>query len=469
MVEALRALNRFGLGARPGERGRIGDPRAWLLSQLTAGPPGLATPLPTAAEISSTMIEIRRAGAGGTEEERARARQQLNQLSRQEQRAALESRLRTDRPFVERLVAFWSNHLCVSSQGNAQVTVLAGSYEREVIRPHVLGRFEDMVLASARHPAMLMYLDNYLSIGPNSPAVQRGRPAQRNRRGLNENYARELLELHTIGVDGGYTQDDVIELARALTGWTLTGAPGSPVQTAMAAAGAAGPLRQPVRPEGPIEFVFVDLLHEPGVRTLLGRSYPQPGQAQAEAMIRDLCRSPAAARFVATKLVTHFVSDDPPASAVDRIADVFESTGGDLRAVSAALVELPEAWSEDSRKFRTPQDWLIAVLRALDVPGMEDGIPALLVQLRQPLWAPPSPKGYGDTTREWSDAASLLNRAELARSLARRPRLRTDPRVLAEVIDLPASDPTHEMLADTSIPVDERMALVLAGPAFQWR
>jgi len=464
MDARLRALNRFGLGARPGERDRVGDPRDWLKAQLAGGAPELSTAPVTGKEISDALLALQRAGAGGTDQERAEARQRLARIAAEEQRAALTERIQSERPFVERLVAFWSNHLCVSGFAKAPVAVLAGSYERDVIRRHVLGRFEDMVLASARHPAMLLYLDNYLSIGPDSPAARRGPRRQGARRGLNENYARELLELHTLGVDGGYTQEDVIELARALTGWTVTGVRGP------AATGLRRAAQQPQQASGTVEFVFHELLHEPGVRTLLGRRYPQSGAAQAEAMIRDLCHHPAAARFVATKLVTHFVSDEPPAAAVDRIAGVFMRSEGDLRAVSEALVDLPEAWEAETRKFRTPQDWVVAALRALEVPEATNGLPPALRQLRQPLWSPPSPKGYGDTTQEWADPDSLLNRAELARSLARRiARRRVDPRRLADVVDVPPSDPLHALLADTSIPADERIALLLASPAFQWR
>ena len=194
-------------------------------------------------------------------------------------------------------------------------------------------------------------------------------------------------------------------------------------------------------------------------------------------MIRALVRHPSTARFVATKLVTHFVSDAPPAAAVDRIARVFRDTDGDLRAVSAALVDLPEGWSDAARKFRTPQDWLIAVLRAFEAVEVSDTAMPLLRQLRHPLWSPQAPKGFGDTTQEWADPDSLLNRAELARTIARRLRpstlargaQRIDPRILLDVVDVPAGDPLHALLADASIAPDERIALALAGPAFQWR
>jgi uncharacterized protein (DUF1800 family) len=192
--------------------------------------------------------------------------------------------------------------------------------------------------------------------------------------------------------------------------------------------------------------------------------------AEGERAIRALCRHPSTARFVARKLVTHFVSDEPPASAVSRLERVFLRTGGDLALVARELVVLPEAWSGTARKFRTPQDWLVAALRVADARQVGEPLLLALRQLRQPLWSPPSPKGYGDTTGEWADPDSLLNRAELARTLTRRLAGRAiEPPRLLEVMDLSAGDPLRGLLADRSIPAPERVAIALAGPAFQWR
>src|SRR5687767_2535068 len=218
----LRALNRFGLGARVGEKDRIGDPKRWLNGQLAGGAPMLAVPEGAAHdEIVDALRQFRMAGQQDNQA-RQEARRRLVRIAASEQRGLLTQRITSERPFVERLVAFWSNHLCVSVTAKIQVAPLAGAYEREVIRPHALGKFEEMVLASARNPAMLYYLDNFQSIGPNSASAQRGQRGQR-QRGLNENYAREFLELHTLGVNGGYTQNDVLQLARLLTGWTISG------------------------------------------------------------------------------------------------------------------------------------------------------------------------------------------------------------------------------------------------------
>jgi len=198
--------------------------------------------------------------------------------------------------------------------------------------------------------------------------------------------------------------------------------------------------------------------------------YGENGVMEGERAIKALCAHPSTARFVARKLATHFVSDDPPDAAVSRLADVFRSTHGDLRAVAEALIDLPEAWQEDRRKFRTPQDWMIAVHRALGATVVRENVGPVLRQLRQPLWGPAAPKGYGDTVQEWADPDSLLNRGELSRTLARLPLLRNvDPRSLLEVVDVPAGSPLVAMISDPSIARDERVALGLAGPAFQWR
>lgn len=456
MDAKLHALNRFGLGARRSDRRDISDPQGWLREQLEGQPPALNSPaVASGAAISDAIRSFRQAGQGG-QQQRQLARRRLVEIAAAEARGALTERITSERPFVERLVMFWSNHLCVSAAAKVLVMPLAGSYEREAIRPHVLGRFEDMVLASAKHPAMLVYLDNFQSIGPSSRAAMLARRA-RGARGLNENYARELLELHTLGVNGGYTQQDVQELAKILTGWTVSGL------------AAAGGRRMSRGGDAPFGFAYEELLHEPGARTVLGVRYRDEGVAQGERAIRDFCRHPSTAQFVATKLVTHFVGDDPPPAAVAKITRVFRESQGDLRAVSRGLIDVPEAWSAEARKFRTPQEWFVAVLRAFDVVAVNETMIGVLRQLRQPLWSPQAPKGFGDSMQEWADPDSLLNRAELARTLARRLDVREDPRMLLDVVEVADRDPLRKLLSDSSIPAADRMALGIAAPAFQWR
>jgi uncharacterized protein (DUF1800 family) len=458
LSENLRALNRFGLGARPGEPGTLSDAREWLERQLVGLPPAL-TGAPGPAETDDvwpSLATLRTARRDRDQEAVRAARQRIVEVASLEAQAALTERVASERPFVERLVAFWSNHLCVSAGAKLVVAPLAGRYEREAIRPRVLGRFEDLVLASARHPAMLLYLDNAQSVGPGS---RLGRVTARRSdapRGLNENYARELLELHTLGVDGGYTQEDVIELARLLTGWTV--------------AGLRGPGRRAgLGPTTP-GFEFVPATHEPGAKTVLGVRYQEGGAEEANAAIRDLCRHPATARHVAGKLVRHFVADDPPPADVERVATVFRDTGGDLREVARSVVYLESAWDASNRKFRTPQDWLVAALRAFGARKLTAQLAGALRDLRQPLWAPPAPKGYGDTRDEWADPDALMNRAELARTIGRRiGRADSDPTRLLDVVEVDAASPLPVLLGDRTIDVGERIALALAGPDFQWR
>ena len=414
----------------------------------------------------------------GDEQQRREARRRVVEIANSEVHAALTARVTSDRPFVERLVAFWSNHLCVSTGAKILVAPLAGSYERDVIRAHVLGRFEDMVLASAKHPAMLTYLDNFQSVGPTSRGARAGQRGGGNgqRRGLNENYARELLELHTLGVNGGYTQQDVQELAKILTGWTIDGVGGPGARLLQASQqrrrGQRGQAAPP-RPQanGPIGFAFQELLHEPGSKTVLRERYSEAGVNEGERVIRALCRHPSTAQFVATKLVTHFVSDEPPAAAVERVARVFTSSDGDLKAVARALVDEPEAWREDTRKFRTPQDWFVAVLRAF---------------------------GAGDASAERTGGAATAATAVLvargAERIRRRPagvgrsRFAPQPR-RAGPHDLETAGDAADSTRDRSltswtcrrgtrctdcwrtppISAPERIALAVAGPAFQWR
>ncbi|MEX2182224.1 MAG: DUF1800 domain-containing protein [Gemmatimonadaceae bacterium] len=460
MSSSLRALNRFGLGARPGEADRLGDPRGWLLGQLAGAPPARSVPAGAAsAEIEASLSAFRRLQRSEDRAARAAARRRLVLIAVAESASTLEMRATSERPFAERLIAFWGDHLCVSVGSRLLVGPLAGSYERDVIRANALGTFEAMVLASARHPAMLVYLDNAQSVGPRSQAAQRA--SGRRELGLNENYARELLELHTLGVGGGYTQADVTELARLLTGWTTDG----------------------IAARGVPAFRFVAIRNEPGRKTILGERYGE-GEREGERAIRAFCRHPATAKHIATKLATHFVADTPPASAVARLEQVFRESGGDLRELARALVALPECWDERNVKFRAPQDWLVAVMRAAGARQAGENLLNVLRQLRQPMWSPQSPKGFGDLQREWADPDSLLNRAELARTIARRAGNAAPgaargmaargvgisaaaPRALATVV--PDDAALAALLADDEIPAAERAAIAFASPAFQWR
>lgn len=344
----------------------------------------------------------------------------------------------------ERLVHFWSNHFCVSVAKGSFVRSFAGNFEREAIRPYVFGRFEDMLVAVASHPAMLTFLDNQQSIGPNSPA------GKRRGRGLNENLAREILELHTLGVNGGYTQEDVTNLARILTGWTYAGADG--------------------RLGFPGTFVFNVGLHEPGMHVLLKKEYAAAGVDQGRQALVDLARHPATAQHIALKLARHFVADVPPSSLVEKLARVFRSSGGHLAAVSKALVEANEAWNAEPTKIRTPQEFMYAAFRALGLRPAYGQIAGPLAATGQPLWQPPGPNGFADTEAAWATAEGMKTRIDVAAGWGRQAAGSiADPRQLTHDIFGPlASADTRQAVARAESK-QQAIAIMLMSPEFQRR
>jgi uncharacterized protein (DUF1800 family) len=417
---AAVATNRFGLGAHPGEIDRIADdPRGALRSQLQGGAPLLqnaalpdtATVLTRAAEIRAERREHRR------EDERANASssvlpaadQKLVGLFRglyiDDVVARMQAAVQSDRSFVERLVHFWSNHFAVSVDKQL-VFGVAGAFEREAIRPHVLGSFQDLLMAVEQHPAMLLYLDNYQSVGPDSSFARirsRQAIAQKQKVGINENLAREILELHTLGVDGGYSQTDVTEFAKVITGWSIGGGEGR------------------LRGGQPGQFYFREGLHEPGARTVLGKRYDDAGMAQGVAVLHDLAQSRATAHHVATKLARHFIADDPPPAAIDRLSKVFLSSGGDLPSVYRALIDLPEAWAQPLSKFKTPSDYIYSSYRALELP-VKDGPRAIapFELLGQRTYSPGSPAGWPDRAADWDGSSAIMKRLEWADQVGQR-------------------------------------------------
>jgi uncharacterized protein (DUF1800 family) len=346
--------------------------------------------------------------------------------------------------FVERLVHFWSNHFCVSAAKGGLVRAAAGSFEREAIRPHVLGRFADMLKAVESHPAMLAYLDNAQSFGPHSPAGERGR------RGLNENLAREILELHTLGVHGGYSQADVTSLARIITGWTF--------------AGAAGRIGEPG------SFVFFPLAHEPGDFTLLGKVYKAGGLEQGEAALADLARHPSTARHIATKFARHFVADEPPGGLVDRLAKVFRDTDGDLNSLANSLIDADEAWSAPLSKMRTPEQFLLAAIRAVDrMPDDPGAVLGPLYVMGMPLWQPPGPNGWPDTVAAWASPEGMKLRLDVSAAIAARVKELVNPSdVLESIAGEAASAETRQAIARAESR-QQGLALLLMSPEFQWR
>ncbi len=458
-MSAAIALNRFGLGARPDEPVPA-DPAGWLLGQLERWdplPPAWAAQPRSEAALLAWVDEQRLARQQPDPQARAAAQQAARREARDRYLAASAARLQcaldTPTPFVERLVHFWANHFAVSVE-KGPVLGLAGAFEADAIRPHVLGRYEDLLGAAVRHPAMLLFLDQAQSTGPNSPGGLRSAAQGQGRaRGLNENLAREILELHTLGVRGGYTQADVGELARALTGWSVR-----------------GPQDPPGSVPGPHGFLWRPGLHEPGTRVVTGRSYPQEGEAQSLAILRELAVAPATATHLATKLARHFVADDPPPALVRRLADAWLRSGGDLAVVARTLVGAREAWAPSAARFKSPWDWAVSSLRALgrrELPPAQ--VATLLDQLGQPVWRPGSPAGWDDVDAAWAAPDALLRRVEVATRLATQAGQAVDARALAPRL-LPGgvSAATTTQLARADSPATA-LVLLLVSPEFMRR
>jgi uncharacterized protein (DUF1800 family) len=466
MVDAaVIAANRFGLGARPGELGAVAaDPRAWLAAQVAGDrpPPPETGSLPSSAQAYAALAEgqaARRDSSGQpTADAAARiaanVRQRLVPLYLDQVAARYRVATRTPEPFRERLVHFWANHFAVSAD-KLPVIALAGTLENEAIRPNIGRRFADLLLAVESHPAMILYLDNQASIGPHSRLATRAsaRAGKSGRKfDINENLAREILELHTLGVDGGYTQDDVTGFALALTGWSIGGG------------------RGPLAAAKPGEFEFRLAIHEPGERTVLGRRYAGDGVGQPRAILEDLARHPATARHVATRLVRHFVADDPPAAAVERIARVFLDSGGDLPTVHRALVDLPDAWDPPAPKFKTPHDLVVSTFRMLDfVPAEPRQVAAPFELLGQRPWSPGSPAGWPDTADGWDGPDALLRRIEWASAVGERTGSRLQPLALgAQALGASLTERTRVAVARAASAA-QGVTLLLASPEFQRR
>ena len=429
-VAAFIAANRFGLGAAPGELDAIerDGPKERLLAQIDGPDPAVQRALAALPSSASALGEIfeMRVEEGDKSDRKAAIRDRYTA----EQAVHLSAAASSERPLYERLVAFWTNHLSISLQ-RKEVTGLVASYEREAIRAHMGGRFVEMLGASASHPAMLAYLDNGRSIGPRSIA------GMRTGKGLNENYARELLELHTLGVDGGYTQQDVTELARLLTGYSVS----------RGGRGEAGPIYRSSR-------------HEPGDVVILGQRYGSAGD-----LLEDLSVHPSTARHIARKLVRAFVSDDPPPRAVEEIESVWRETRGDLPSVHRALVSLPEAWQSPLSKAKSPWDLVMSTARMLQ---STDGILMLasLKELGQLPGDAPTPQGWPDTEVSWLGPGSLVDRIVWAQRVSLVSPAEALP-LATDVLGPVLSSSTRRALA--RVHPRRALALLIASPEFQRR
>lgn len=467
------AANRFGFGARPGDLQRLGkNGRDALLQQLRAPAPLIDEALPASHELLAKVIAEREAlrgararpatpgqpamdpsqtaPAGGV----VRAAKALREIYQPAYVGDVGARTRAaisrQDDFLERMVHFWSNHFAVSVDKQA-VLGLAGAMEREAIRPHVLGNFADMLLAVEQHPAMLLYLDNQQSIGPNSQ-VARQASRRGNELGLNENLGREILELHTLGVDGKYTQDDVQALAAMITGWSIGGDAGR------------------MRGGEPGRFFFREAFHEPGARALLGKEYAENGIRQGEAALRDLAVNPHTARHLAVKLSRHFVADEPPPELIDRLARAYLKADGDLPATYRALIESPEPWRAPLTKFKTPTEYVLSAYRALSLPfGTTMADLRVFELLGQRNFQPGSPAGWPDRSADWDGSAALLKRLEWAQGLGQRlGSSRNAQQVAAASLGASLSGGTREAIARAQDGA-QALALLLASPEFMRR
>ena len=347
--------------------------------------------------------------------------------------------------FVERLVAFWTNHFAISVAKSGLARLMIGAFEREAIRPNIFGPFAGLLRAVEQHPLMLHYLDNQQSIGPNSRSGQNGK------RGLNENLAREIMELHTMGVGTGYQQTDVTHLAAILTGWTIAGRDG--------------------RNGTPGTFAFLPNNHEPGPQTLLEKVYADAGVGQGEQALEDLAHQPATAGFIATKLARHFVADAPPPALVNKLRTTFLKTNGDLAAVTNALLDADEAWHTPLSKMRSPTDYVLAATRLFGrMPEEPGAILGSLAQLGQPLWTPPGPNGFPDVASAWMSPEGMKLRLDLAAQMGQRlQNLPINPSdLLNDALGPAVSSQTRETVARAESK-QQGFALLLMSPEFQRR
>ncbi len=465
-VRTVIAANRFGLGARPGDLEVVDrNPESWLLDQLR-GPPRMPQDIRDLPHSSIVLIDVqalrreqrqRRKSMEGDSPDMAPV-QKYGKVARGHFMDQVSARYRTaavsDYPFYERLVHFWSNHFAISVDKQPLPTI-TGLFENEAIRPNVAGKFVDMLLAVEQHPAMILYLDNQRSIGPNSQVGKRANRRNRQRNvGLNENLAREILELHTLGVNGGYTQKDVTTFAKVITGWSIGGMNES------------GRFSEGV----PGKFEFREAIHEPGTKTVLGNQYKQSGVSQGEAVLRELAAHPSTATFLATKLARHFVADEPPLTLVDEMADTYLESGGDLSAVYGTLIQADEPWREIHAKYKTPHEFVISTFRAFDhVPRDGRFVVQALDLMGQSVFKPGSPEGWPDTAQQWGGADGLYKRIEWCNTVARAVGSKARPADLGDAILGPAMQPhTRKSIARAESGV-QGLTLLLASPEFQRR
>ena len=360
---------------------------------------------------SLSAAELAQFGEGLTPQQKeifAAMQNSTRMVGAEEMQVRLLRDIYSERQLEAVMTDFWLNHFNVYVRKNQNEPYLIPAYERETIRPHALGKFEDLLVATAKSPAMLMYLDNWQSIGPDSPAARQGPALARfarnpqvkaaaKDRGLNENYGRELMELHTLGVNGGYTQADVTEVAKVFTGWTID---------------------QPARGG---EFQFDERKHEPGTKVVLGQKIKENGMNEGLEVLHMLATSPATAKFISTKLAVRFVSDDPPPALVDRMTQAFLSSDGDIKTVLRTMFESPEFWMPDAEraKVKTPLEFVTSAVRASGATVANSmALVVALDRLGMPLYGMQTPNGYSWQSEPWVSTGALVSRMNFALVMA---------------------------------------------------
>ncbi|GBR17039.1 MULTISPECIES: DUF1800 domain-containing protein [Asaia] len=438
-MQGIQVENRFGWGARPGET-RTTPWRDWLAAQLGPDDPTRFTGV---GDCADGLIALRT-----QRENKLRGNPLVKPILQAELATQSAALLSTEQPFRDRLAWFWFNHFTVS-QKQDRVKGVVGAYMREAIRPHLTGRFVDLLMAVMRHPAMLLYLDNTGSVGPDSPA------GLRQHRGLNENLARECLELHTVSPAAGYSQSDVTSFAAILTGWGVD-----------------------MKAERP-GFHFAPRAHQPGEKMLLGQRFPQ-GEEGGLAALDFLGTHPATYRHIATQMVRHFLTDMPSATQIAPVFDALNQTQGSLRAASLALIDLPGAAAPGATmgKLRSPMEFVMAVLRASGAtpeampPDTPHNPTRILVSgcaaLGQPLWTAPMPNGWSDAAAEWSAPADLLARTDWAYRYAATLRDR-DPMAIAHAALGGSLRPETQLAMHRAGSRQDALTLLFSSPEFQRR
>ena len=443
---AVLGAIRFGYG--PAGNPSAGDPEALLASVHAPDRMARRHPVTDLKGAIALGKQYRAAGRGNDELARREIRRALLQAFGDGAMAALARIADSDTPFFERLTWFWADHFTATPR-NPAMRALAPDYIDRAIRPHVAGRFSDMLFAAVTHPFMLVYLDQVASIGPNSPV------GQRRGLGLNENLAREVLELHTLGVGGPYGQDDVRQLAELLTGLSATLEDG---------------------------FIFRSRIAEPGAETVLGKSYGggRATLSDIRAVLEDLAQHPATAAHVSRKLAVHFVSDTPDPALVSAMVSAWRETDGDLRAVAAAMLGHPAAWAPERTKARQPFDFIAAAIRAFGAPGgMLTDLPARermafvgrpLRTMGQPFMEAPGPDGWPEAAEHWITPQGLATRISWAVGVGRQIADRApDPREFLTRALGDAAGPRLRFAVSAAETRAEGLALVLASAEFNRR